>query len=1170
MPNWTKSQLEAIESRNGSILVSAAAGSGKTSVLVERILRRITEDGGSIEKMLVVTFTKAAAEDMKDKLSKKLIKLMNDNPENISLRRQKIYLADAQICTIDSFCNTLVKENYASLNLHPDFKMLQDSEHDMLKREVIEEVLEELYEKDDEGIAELLNIFSDGKNDDKLVNFILNTYEYAMADANPEFWIKQMFSSFDEDIPLEKTLCGEYAYGRLHDNLTYMLRLIDDLYEDTNQYDNIREKLVKKCCLPIKEAAIKTLEMIENKEDWDSVRSSLKDIKMQRSGSFKDFEKDEIYFDARYRTDIIKKKLQDCQNCMISSSEEYIEDIRYLRPVMGALENTIKVFMSKLAERKAEDNAYYFSDILHFCLKLLVNFDENNEPQATDLAKEISKNYDEILIDEFQDTNKAQVCLFNAISKTPDNKFMVGDVKQSIYAFRYAMPDVFVEIADKLNKFEGDNYPAKIMLDRNFRSREGLVNGINFFFDFLMTRKLGDVNYKNDERLTFGADEYDENTKPCVEVHMIDKEVGTAVNNEKESIHVANLINEIVSSGMTVGKGEEKHKVSYRDICILMRKVKNKAAETAGILSSMNIPVYYEKKDGFFSDSDVVTAISLLRVIDNPVQDVPLLSVLLSPIYPFTETDIAALRCKNRNSSIYYLLKNNYDNDEKIRSFIDMIDKFRTLSVTLRVSELIRRIYEETGLDSIAESKTNGNNRVLNLRKLVDIASSLETSGSLGLSSFVRFIDKMRENGTEIGAANDISEEDDVVRIMTIHKSKGLEFPIVIIMNMDSSINTSNKHRIIVNRKIGVGAYRWFENSKALGPTQTLWSAKGKNKDDEYNETMRLLYVAMTRAKEKLYLVGSVYKIDDSIPKLYKKTKVPDDIRHVALKDLDSTFKWVCSALASSSSMNDFDFIQKIPDREITNTDTFIKVLHIEDCQREEIAVPETEAAKANDDLVELIKEKVEYSYPYEELATLPIKYSASSIDQRVSSEYFATDIPSFESAESMPASQRGTLIHRFMELSDFDNASKSIKDELSRLIQNGHLNLDESDIVEKSKIESFFKSDMYKRILESDQFLREQEFTMSTELPVLDPTLKAYGENVIVQGIMDGLMINGEDGEVIDYKTDRISDPDKLVDRYREQMRVYKLAAEKCFNLKNVTVTIYSFHMGKEISVNF
>lgn len=1169
---WTPAQNNAIKSLDGTILVSAAAGSGKTAVLVERIIERITrpQNPSSVDRLLVVTFTKPAAAEMKNRLSDAISKRLEKDPSNVFLKRQKLYLSEAQVCTMDSFCGKLVKENFELLSISPDFTVLSDSENKIALSEAADEVLNGIYENGNEDELSLLELFTNQKNDETLKSLLIKLYNLAMADCDPEKWIDKAFQPYFEDVPIEKSACGKYVLSVLREKICFILEKMDRVFLDAQGSGKLETAVNADFAFP--ETALKsTLEKIDDCAPWNDIREALESISFNQFASFKKDEKDDLYEQIKARRDLIKSDTDSLKSLLICTAEDYEDDIKHLRPVMNALKNSLKLFLHRVDEVKRENNSYYFTDILHFALDLLYETNENGERVKTSLAKELSGEFDEILIDEFQDTNTAQVALFNAVSKDGTNQFIVGDVKQSIYAFREACPEIFVSLLNKTPKFDGKNYPAKIYLDSNFRSREGVVNAVNFFFDFLMVPKLGGLDYKETERLRFSAVGFDENEKADTQVHIVEADDSRASNLVKESQYIGGLINQTVNSKMTVGRGEDKRPVKYSDICILLRTVKDKAAVMAGELIKMGIPVHYKKEGGFFDNAEIMTVISLLRVIDNPLSDIPLLSVLLSPLTAFTEDDVAELKAENPRASLYSALKSNENKNGKAKQFLEMLRAFRTLSVTLCVADLIRRIYEMTAFDCVVSAMESGDRRVLNLQKLVIYAENYSAGGSFGLSGFLRYIDKLQKNGYDLEGAETVSENDNAVRIMSYHKSKGLEFPVVILADMSAKFRKESKEKLPVNKTLGVGSLRFIAEENREIKTFMHSAVIKKNEDENTAENLRLLYVAMTRAEEKLMLVGSVYNPQKKIKNLFYENSVGEENIHTAIKNIDSFFDLVLFSMIKHPSFSALPFVNNLQGRTETYTDSKIEIHFCEEPKVSEEIIEKENSYLPDSALTEKIKEKVSFVYPFDYLSGIDVKYTASSIDKTYESEYFASENPSFLSENKITPANRGTLIHKFMEVCDMKKASLNIDAETERLIQNGTFTQEEAKALDKNKIRKYFKSDMFARVLGAEKFLREKEFTMSVPLNLVLNEPKSFdGESAVVQGVVDGFIVNGENGEIIDYKTDRVKSAEELCERYKTQMWVYKKAAEECFGVKNVKVTLYSFELSEEISVNF
>ena len=1165
--NWTDSQNQAIDSRNGTVLVSAAAGSGKTAVLVERVIKRITDlqNPTDIEKLLVVTFTKAAAAEMKERISLRLTEMISAEPQNTYLKRQKMYLPNAQISTMDSFCGRLVKENFEKAEVSPDFTMMSDVEHDILKREVVNEILEDIYNLPESETKDFLDLFTNGRNDENLISSIFALYDFAMASQNPLQWVENAFSDYFDNLPVSETKWGKFSLNHLAEVLKFIKVKANDIIEDAPENSNLQGAVINDLT-PIIVSIEAILETIHNHpEKWDEIKSTVSLLKFGTFPRVPKEEKDCYYEELKGRRDSIKKYLTLADSILVCNEKEYAEDIEYLRPIMNILRKSVIKFMELLNSKKQESNSYYFSDILHLALKILVKFNVDGTYEKTSLAKEMSDNFAEILIDEFQDTNEAQDTLFSVISNNNENKFMVGDVKQSIYRFRQAMPEIFMGYKDSFEVYKNNNYPATINLDRNFRSRKGIVEGINFFFDFLMTRSTCGIDYRNGESLCFGAD-YEPSDDADVFVHVVETDKTRGSDLVAEARHIGNTIKELVSSGTLVGKKGKERPIKYSDICVLLRAVKDKAPVVARELIEMGIPAHFQKQGGFFESREIVTLLSMLKVIDNPVQDVPLVSVMLSPLFPFTEDDLARYRCDQRNGSFYTALKEQYDKDDKVKEFFDLLSILRTLSVTMDIGSLIRRILEITSYDSIVGAMDNGEKRVLNIELLTNYAEGYESSGGSGLSGFLRFLERIRKNNKDLEGANDISESDDVVRIMSIHKSKGLEFPVVFVANCSSSTSVNDFTKVKINRNLGVGTSRYIPELHKDFTTLPINSIKLFDSIEESAELIRVLYVAMTRAEEKLYLVGSMNNCEKKITELYQKCYVNFTDPAIPLSVCSSFMQWILLSMMYHPSMKSGVMLNCCKNPSSPQIDFKI----VENPGEIESLVQEKKQYSYDEELLSEIGEKLSFEYPFADIASVPIKYAASSIDSEENLKYLATENPAFSGSGDLTPAQRGTLLHRFMEICNLADIKNDLAGEINKAVENNTFTQKEADALNVSAIEKFLENDLYNRICNAEHYVREQEFSMEIPVSLVNDTLpeEMSNEKVIVQGVVDGLIINGKNGEIVDYKTDRVKSEEELCERYKGQMSVYKKAAEECFGLQNVTVTLYSFHLSKEISI--
>ena len=725
MPEWTPEQKKAIDSRNGTILVSAAAGSGKTAVLVERVIRRLMdkEKPCSADKLLIVTFTRAATQQMKERIFKAISDELRKNPSDEHLKRQLMLLPFAKISTIDSFCNDIVKDNFHELSISPDYKLIEGVQLNLLKNDAASRTLEEFYKENSPEFCELVNILVKGTDDSELIKLVKNLQEYSMAFARPELCLDSFAEPYYEGTALSESRWGNlilgYAAGFLKKCRSLVSKMMLALEED---------EVVKECygagVCEIGRMIDELKELAENNE-WDALYKALNSFKFPPIGKIKKgYSSPQVDFIKEQKDSISKQISKKLLPFFCLTEEEHKEDLQFLRPVVEKLIAVIKRYNEILWEEKQKNNSVDFSDITHLALKLLVSFDEEGRAVKTAFAQELSGRFDEILVDEFQDINELQSTLFSAVSKDDSNMFMVGDVKQSIYRFRQAMPEIFLKRREALEAYVENNYPAKITLDRNFRSRAGVTEIINFVFSQLMSENAGGLEYDENESLVAAAI-YDECDFPQTELHVIgsfaDKKY---INLEIEAQHVAETINTIIKEGMPVSDKNGTHPATYKDFCILMRSTASGKADLyAEVLARNNIPAYVSNKTGFFASTEVSTVINLMRVTDNPVQDIPLLAVMLSPIYGFTADELAKMRIDERKKPIYHcVLKAAANGNKKCISFLEKLDNLRMLASTLSCTEFLRELYDITGFKSIASALKNGSQRNANLNMLLDYA----------------------------------------------------------------------------------------------------------------------------------------------------------------------------------------------------------------------------------------------------------------------------------------------------------------------------------------------------------------------------------------------------------------------------------------------------------------
>lgn len=1170
--NWTKDQQNAIDARGGTILVSAAAGSGKTAVLVERVTQRIIdrENPCDVDKILMVTFTRAAAAEMRERISTSLTSILEQDPTNSHIRRQLMLLPQSKICTIDSFCNDLVRENFHRLGISPDYKILDNSEQEVLQSEAVSEVLEELYGEGSPAFDELLDLFMKGRSDEQLGNAICQIYKFTGAYPFPEEWLnnaRSLYSAESGKSELWMQIILEYVRS----SCVYAERILESALSILSTAPPLEEKYAPSIISGLN--GISEIYDFAVSEDWDGAMNAVKVFKFTALGRVpKEYSGSYEQTAVKSRRETVSKLVKKLNDVFCATSEENKEDLEALQPVAQKLFDAVERFGVIYNEKKAERNTLEFSDIEHLALKLLIEKDKGGKICRTDLAEEISNSYVEILLDEYQDTNEAQDSLFWAISKNESNLFMVGDVKQSIYRFRQAMPEIFLTKRKGMPLYDGKTYPACINLDRNFRSRAGVAGMVNFVFRQLMSEQLGEMEYTAQEELVPAA-QYPPSQTPDVELHLVLGDGDTDIT-VSEARHVAATIRRLMDEGTTVSAGGTERPLEYRDICILLRSTKDIADKYVEELSANGIPAWTETKGGFFGVTEIRVMLSLLRVIDNPIQDVPLLSVMMSPIYGFTPDETSKIRMKDRKLPLYSCVVNSaLDGDERCQSFIDSIAKLRRLSATLPSDELIRRIYEETSYPAIVGVMNDSGRRRANLRLLLNYAAKYEAAGYKGLSGLIHYIDKLEQRRADLATASDLSEAADVVRVMSIHKSKGLEFPVCIIGNCSKKFNEmSRRGDMILQSGIGVGLKRRDAETMRRFTTLPHTAAKLALEREELSEELRVLYVAMTRAREKLILIVNEKK--DFSKRLEKLSAgITEELK------VDPFFVRTCTSygdwlLTSALRHPDAKILRDeagMEDVKLLESDF---KLRIEQNTADENAVyndiEETESESA--EFLNEISERLGYKYPYAELSSIVSKRAASDAPEReIDEEYFASSRPSFMEEGGLTAAQRGTALHKFLQFSDYKSAANNPRAERDRLVSMGFLSEQEGKSLDFTRVKSFFTSDLGKQILSAENVWREYKFAKLVPASRYAPDIeKAENEEVLIQGIADCIFEHDGKLVIVDYKTDRVETPEELVSRYKHQMEVYCEALSECLGMAVEKTVLYSFSLGCEVEVIF
>lgn len=1178
--DWTTDQRHAIECRKGSVLVSAAAGSGKTAVLVERVIRRLTDKDNpcSAEDLLIVTFTRAATAQMREKIGAAILKRLSEDPTDRHLRRQYMLLPFAKICTIDSFCNDLVRENFHALGISPDYSLLDNETAVIMKNDVCEAMLERAYEEDSDGrFSELSDMMSSGSSDEDFAKLIIKMYDISTAYPFPDLWLDSLIGEYSQpDINksrwggiIKKYVCDmlDYCVSSSRDMMTAMESdpIVADAYgaavqNDINMYAELREKI---------------------NSDWDEALEAFKTVKYMSLGRVpKGYESEtkNVVTTARKK---LKDLLKKVPGIMCVSSEEHADDMRLLRDPVTKLIELVKQFGREYSAEKDKMNSADFSDILHRALNLLAVSDGSGGYIKTDLARELSSHYVEILVDEYQDINEAQDMIFRAISADENNLFTVGDVKQSIYRFRQAMPEIFLRRRSTTHSFESGKYPLGITLGSNFRSRVGVTSCVNYIFRQLMSTEAGELEYDDSEALNAAA-KYPERDTPDCELHVVTDKGNRADTLEAQARYVAKYIERTVREGkMLVTKGGALHPASYGDFCILLRTAKNVSSVYANALSERGIPVFSPETGGFFEAAEISFILSLLRVLDNPVQDIPLAAVMLSPLFGFSAGELADIRASAKErletgetEPLYRSVAVSADEgSKKAAAFLKKIESLRRLSLTLSAGELVRRVCEETGFDAVVGAMPDGERRRLNVGLLCDYAEKYEAAGNLGLSGFIRFIDKVARTSGDLATAARPSENADIVRIMTVHQSKGLEFPICILADMQHAFNErDNAESVLISSSAGLGMKRRTEDGISVYDTASRRAAVITSERMGRSEEMRVLYVALTRAKENLVMVTSVPNPEKGLAKVAVECGIGERANPFAVLRMNNFSDLVLTALMRHPAADEL--------RKLSGVDVPI-FLSEKDRFKLKVVVSDSESfmtESANEQKIAAkpvffneVQARLDYSDPRSVLSSVPAKRAASDGSERgINREYFASSRPAFMSSGGLTPAQRGTATHKFMQFSNYAAARAGIESELARLVDGGFLSEDEGKAVNIGAAKRFFMSPLAERIFASDNVMREKKFASLFPAKFFYPELtgEAAEEKIVVQGIADCVFV--EDGElvIVDYKTDTGVDAEALLDRYSAQLEIYREALSQALGMPVKETLLYSFFMNSTVKV--
>lgn len=1159
MRDWTSEQLDAINVRNSNILVSAGAGSGKTAILVERVTKKIIE-GVSIDNMLIVTFTNAAAAEMKSRIASSLSVLLNEQPNNDYLAEQISLMPNAQICTIDSFCSKLVKENFESLEIERDFKLLDSSDENILNEEALSCVLEKYYDEGSAAFHRLVELFSSSKNSNNFNQVIKAIYTNINAQPDPLGWLENVCEFYNPSIDFKDSVWYELIIYNIQSNVDYVVK---KLYEVKSNLD-IEDELYDKIDDYIS-SYISLFDLIaENLQNLENISITLKNYSFKRFPSKKSYvspNKEKVKQICEFAKKEVFEKI--VLKYFEITDNDHKKDMEYLYPCFKELFKIVKDYNEKLLELKKEKNSYTFSDIEQFALSLVVK-NNNGVFEQTEIAKELSKKYDEIMVDEYQDTNKAQDLLFSSISNSK-NLFTVGDVKQSIYKFRLAMPEIFIERKNSYFPYDKNTYnnSVKIYLNKNFRSHKNICKYCNFVFSKIFSQEVGGLNYDENEFLNAGA-EYPENDFDNIYIRIVRSNSDIGSDAEVEAQAISTFIKDRIAEKLLVRDFDEngseiQRPVQLKDFAVLFRKGKKNIQTYAEVLENNGISVNCENSNSLFENKEIIILVSLLKAINNPMNDIALLSTLMSSLFGFTAEEIADLKISSKSRKLFLVLNEQKNENKKVNEFLSFIEKYRNMSVAMSCSQFILKLVNDVSFISVISSSGVFDDCRLNIMKFIELAKNYDNSDGRGLTAFVRYLDKIiKENSVKSSVVQNIKNS---VSLMTIHKSKGLEFPFVIVAGTSNRYTNRNTENVLIHSSYGLATETMDEENYCKYKTRPFNAVSECLKQEEMSENIRVLYVALTRAKQYLAVFMTLKKPEDALNKLIYKTS-KDKIDPVICRTASSDAQLILITSLFHKSSNKFveDNSAVLPS---ADSDFALNMEIAEVGDLEEDTSQVNEKCCIDENLILQMNKKFDFSYN-SELSKIASQRNASELDDiDMGYKYFCSSIPSFINEENVTSAQKGTAMHAFMQFCDYEKASVSVEDEVARLLNEGFLTKQYCDIIDTDLIKNFFNSDLAKRIIKSDKVYRE--FKLTSFAPVSFVENINSQEKILVQGIADCIFEENDELVLVDFKSDKVKSKSTLLKNYRKQLEFYKTAVEKTLKKPVKQACLYSFVLSEE-----
>lgn len=1162
--NWTAEQLQAINLRNRNLLVAAAAGSGKTAVLVERVIQLILRDEVNIDQMLVVTFTKAAASEMRERISHALIRALHQpGPHLPHVRRQLTRLNQAPISTLHSFCSEVVRRYYHLADVDPAFRVADQNEADLMRLEALDTVMEAAYEESAPEFLGLIEMFSSARSDQGLRELLLTIYDFVQSQPEPWLWLEEKIQAYAVDAA---ALAQSPWLVSLMESAAVQIKAAGDRFNEA----------MKICQQP--DGPAPYVEALE--EDLYSARVLAEALS---SGPEALYQAMQTLTHPRLRTvrggnqvlkdtakrlrEEGKELLRSLQKSLFNKSlAQWCEELNQLHPYLLQLNRLLQQFSREYQSRKKAKGVLDFNDLEHFALKIL---------QDAQAASEYRQRFHYIFVDEYQDSNLVQEALLNCIARA-DNLFMVGDVKQSIYRFRLADPGLFMQ---KYRLYENGEKEgcSRIDLKMNFRSQPAIIAAVNYVFARIMNRHVGEIDYDEKAFLNHGL-AVPEVAREAVSVTIIDKQPAgldlAAVDESSDAVREAGVVAGIIQDLQGKPYYDQAIKgyrpLKYSDIVVLLRATHNWSLEFMEVFAEKGIPAYADVNMGYLGAVEVEVTLNLLKLIDNHYQDIPLLSVLRSPLFALSSAELVAIRLEKPQGAFYEAFEEYCANcsdplGERVREIRQQLSRWRKEARYLPLDQLIWQLYAETGYYHYVAALPGGPQRQANLRILAERARQFENTSLRGLYSFIRFIEALRSSRRDLEMARVLGENDNVVRVMSVHKSKGLEFPVVIVAGLGRPFNLADsKAPMVLHKELGIGSRYVNLTTRRRSESIAAVAIKERLRLESLAEEMRILYVAMTRAQARLFMVGTVNNLD-------KKAAVwarPQG--SYELSQAKGIMDWLGPLWIQHPDGQALrEYLEEPPaslpgDEEVPFNITVLKSSELllseqESQARQEEALARIAASRDAGDahLEDHIRERLSWRYPYAGAVVLPSKLTVTQLTKGglTGQETAASIIPSLNkrpifmsrAAEAgisdLTAAQRGSILHYVMQQLDLRNVGLTgLQSQVEAMVKAEMLTELEAASIDIDKIERFFLSPLGRRILAARRVFREAGFNQLVKAGQLLENAPEPEEKMLLQGVID-LYFEEDDGlVVVDYKTDHITAHNKqhLIEQYRPQVAAY------------------------------